>query len=933
MKTSHKFTSILVLLILLFTSVPVSHVHATTITVDTAIDENDHSCVDGDCSLRDAIEVAVANDTIDISSSLSGQTVYLQSTLVVGKNLTINGTNVFEVFTLSGDSDNNGTGDVQIMIINSGVTVVLNRLNFSKGYSTLDGGGIDSQGALTITDSTFEDNFAEQFGGGINISGDLTISDTTFVNNSADGGGGIAAAGYMITITNSTFSNNSATLTYGGGISHAVGTLSITNSTFYENYANLFGGGVYKHNGTLNLNNTILAMSTGGFDCYNDGGILGTTSHNLIWNNASDPNNCGIPFLTGDPLLGPLANNGTDGSFTHGLLTGSPAIDAGDNGVCPSYDQRGQSRIIQEAGSACDIGAYERNTTGLVISTDDPAGGGYCTSTHCSLRRAIGGAPDGDTIHFDPALAGQTIHLASTLILSGSVVSTFNLDASDLTSPVIISGDSNDDGTGDLQPFYIDTGATVTMKNLQITKGYSAGNGGGIYNKGLLTLENTIFSDNLAVAAGGGIYNSAYYQGGWHYGTLNVLDSTFLNNTAKDGGAIHNQGTVNVTGSTFYNNTATGAGGAHGGGIFNDNTASVTNSTFSGNYAVYGSGIYTTSGTLLGTLTATNDTFSGNTAAFGSGIYYNTGTFQLKNSILADGGFSSGDCYSETGNPIKTNINNLIEYQLIAHDCGIPLLAVDPLLAPLANNGGPNQTMRLKPGSPAINAGDDTVCAAAVGSPSFGAGGLDQRGVIRPRGAHCDIGAYELKTGKRTFKSQPKYDGWVLESGEFSKIGGTKNNIGKILQVGDNIADKQFRVILSFGTSGLPDNAVITKVIVKVKKAGVVGTNPINTHNNLVVDIKRNKFFTLPALQANDFQAKPGKFKAGVFSKTLYSGWHRAVLFKGAHAYINKMGRTQLRIRFLLDDNDDNIADILKLFSGNAILANRPQLIVEYYLP
>jgi len=186
-----------------------------------------------------------------------------------------------------------------------------------------------------------------------------------------------------------------------------------------------------------------------------------------------------------------------------------------------------------------------------------------------------------------------------------------------------------------------------------------------------------------------------------------------------------------------------------------------------------------------------------------------------------------------------------------------------------------------------------------------------------------------------TLKSQPKYDGWVLESGEFTNEGGTKNNLGKILLLGDNAADKQYRDILSFGTAAIPDDAVITRVILKVKKAGLVGTNPMTTHNAMVVDVRKNKFYTLPVLQINDFQAKASKYKAGLFPTTLYSGWYRSVLRKGAYDYdyINKMGRTQLRLRFLLDDDDDNLADILKLYSGNAVLANRPKLIVKYYLP
>jgi len=182
-------------------------------------------------------------------------------------------------------------------------------------------------------------------------------------------------------------------------------------------------------------------------------------------------------------------------------------------------------------------------------------------------------------------------------------------------------------------------------------------------------------------------------------------------------------------------------------------------------------------------------------------------------------------------------------------------------------------------------------------------------------------------------KSQAKYDGWVLESSEFSKIGGTKNNLGKVLQVGDDAQDKQYRAILSFGTAGIPDGASIKKAILKVKKAGVVGKNPMTTHKGLVIDIRKGKFYTLPALQINDFQAKPNMLKAGKIPNKLFSGWYKAVLYTGAYDYINQTGRTQLRLRFTLDDNDDNGMDILEFYSGNSILANRPKLIVKYQVP
>ncbi|MCJ7723500.1 MAG: hypothetical protein MUP03_05150, partial [Anaerolineales bacterium] len=76
-------------------------------------------------------------------------------------------------------------------------------------------------------------------------------------------------------------------------------------------------------------------------------------------------------------------------------------------------------------------------------------------------------------------------------------------------------------------------------------------------------------------------------------------------------------------------------------------------------------------------------------------------------------------------------------------------------------------------------------------------------------------------------------------SNETSGIGGTKNNTDTTFVLGDNQQDKQYRAILSFNTSTLPDNAVITKVTLKIRKQGLVGSNPFSTHQGLLVDIRK----------------------------------------------------------------------------------------------
>ena len=132
-----------------------------------------------------------------------------------------------------------------------------------------------------------------------------------------------------------------------------------------------------------------------------------------------------------------------------------------------------------------------------------------------------------------------------------------------------------------------------------------------------------------------------------------------------------------------------------------------------------------------GTLTVTNSTLSGNSAPYGGGIY-NFGTLNLVNTLIANSPFGR-DCGN--GGIINTNDHNLIQ-GTSNNACGLTngvngsLIGVDPLLAPLGDYGGSTWTLALLPGSPAINAGNNSTCQAT-----------DQRGVTRPLsgGGTCDI--------------------------------------------------------------------------------------------------------------------------------------------------------------------------------------------------
>ncbi|MGE0826292.1 MAG: choice-of-anchor Q domain-containing protein [Candidatus Binatia bacterium] len=240
-------------------------------------------------------------------------------------------------------------------------------------------------------------------------------------------------------------------------------------------------------------------------------------------------------------------------------------------------------------------------------------------------------------------------------------------------------------------------------------------------SSGDLTLQDTTVSGGRAPgfsSDGGGIANA---------GSLVLVRSTVSGNEGNIGGGIVNAGSLVLVRSTVSGNDA-----AVGGGIGNQGQGTLTlvNTTVSGNtvhsFAPAG-GIHLNSGVA----TLVNATVSGNDAPFNGGIQIDGGTMALTNTIVA--GNSGGNCYGA----ITDGGHNL---QSDDTSCGATIPVGNANLGPLQNNGGPTETHALLPGSNAIDAGNDTVC----NGPDVN--GVDQRGVARPQGTSCDIGAFELET-------------------------------------------------------------------------------------------------------------------------------------------------------------------------------------------
>ncbi len=345
--------------------------------------------------------------------------------------------------------------------------------------------------------------------------------------------------------------------------------------------------------------------------------------------------------------------------------------------------------LLSGGGTLAHAAIFTANSPADAV--DANPGNGVCADSagNCTVRAAI--------MEANAVVGADTITVpAGTYVLtilggSEDAAATGDLDiTADLTINGAGAGTTIIDGAALDRVLHVLAG-TVTISGVTVQKG-SAADGGGILNAGALTLNSSTVSGNTMAVRGGGIFNA---------GTLALNNST-----------------VSVNASSF-----------EGGGIFNGGTLTLTNSTVSGNSAGNGGGI----SNLGGTLTLTNSTVTGNSGAFGGGIR-NGATATLKNTIVANN--SPADCFGT----ITSLGHNLSSDATCAFAAPGDLNNTSPQLGPLANNGGPTETHALLPGSPAIDAVPPVDCTDSSGNPVA----TDQRGVARPQGTGCEIGAYEV---------------------------------------------------------------------------------------------------------------------------------------------------------------------------------------------
>jgi len=261
----------------------------------------------------------------------------------------------------------------------------------------------------------------------------------------------------------------------------------------------------------------------------------------------------------------------------------------------------------------CSAGAPAIITVNTLADEND----GSCGDGDCSLRDAIQAASPGDTIRFS---------------VSGFIV----LDLGSLTvnKNLTIEGPQTEflgiSADGSSRVLHVDTGATVTLSHLEISDGV-ADQGGGIYNRGKLTVNNCAIGGSYATASGGGVYNAAN-------GVLAVTASVIRDNAAAvNGGGLANWGTLTISGSEIRDN---GTESGHGGGILNQGTLTISHSTIAGNYAVAsGGGISNAAGRAL---TISHSEIRDNGAGVGGGGVHNQGALSIADSEIRDNTAEAG---------------------------------------------------------------------------------------------------------------------------------------------------------------------------------------------------------------------------------------------------------------------------------------------------
>ncbi|GAA5482150.1 right-handed parallel beta-helix repeat-containing protein [Haloferula sargassicola] len=660
----------------------------------------------GTTTLDQALTLTPPGGTIYFDPSVSGATRGLGFGLQISKSVTLDASALDRSPIFTG-----GTPPAFAFRLDPNVTLTLINFTYSGASSALY---LYSGSRLVAVDCHFDDNPQGAIYGFTGAGLDLTrcrfrnngqiawdkgaairmdfdaevfLRDCQFIGNQAIEGAAIHSQLYgYFDVTNCLFAGNgtpnAVAATLGGVMSQPAGTYytRFTNCTFTENFAQQ--GGVYTGSpgaGPLIFRHCTIARNftsegIGAIRVTGDSSQIIQFDHTILARNRNalgrDPGNYEGPPITSlghnledgtavgftqptdlthaDPLLGPLSNYGGSGRIL-APLAGSPAIDAGDPGFAPlelETDGRSLPRILDgddDGRARIDIGACEAGEVIRVESLGDELDG----HPPVCLREALTLGTEGDRILFDRSLNGGTIALAGGAAFGAplGIDEDLTIDATNLPMGIVLSGNDQ------VQVAKIWEDADVSMIGLEITGGFTAGDGGGIEVEGSLLLSQCTVADNEAGGLGGGIYLDG--------GNLRGENLTLAGNTATQaGGALADnpglRSRLSLAFTTLKDNTAgTGTGGMRLG-----------NSEADFRFCYIGNHTGGTGNSNAATLAATTVTDLGgnledrNDVGFGSDSTVNLAAPQQPGPLADNGGFVR-TCAANADTPVTTGFADL----------------------------------------------------------------------------------------------------------------------------------------------------------------------------------------------------------------------------------------------------------------------------------
>ena len=735
---------------------------ATTIQVTTRDDER---TVDGDCSLREAIEAANRNVAIDACPAGSGPSAdTVLFTAIAGQTigLTLGQIEVSDGIVIGGPDarvtiDAGGTGRAFQFYVTVGPRLVsLVNLTVRNGRGTPGGAVLVIGGVETaFTGVTFTNNTSTGPGGALRLAvGTNTLTDCTFIQNSStasgpdDGGGAIYLFGGVLNVLGGVMRENTTAgsggaVYLGGNATLVVGRSSQNRTAFVLNVA-ARGGGAVEHSGTtaqftdtsFNSNRATSGggLSLGGLATALIGGVTflaneARSSGGGLWLPAGGTAVLLNTYFSSNTAFGTGDGQGGGGIFSDGGIVTLTNVDlfANDAEAGGGVFNARAGRLTMTNGSV-STNTARRTGGGIETSAAPGQAGNFVRLTDVTLRMNAAGSASGfgGGLHIAGVGAADIsggAFVANTAVAgggvwksSGGVLAVRGTRFEGNTASGAGGGGVYNEGEG--EPLVL-TGVTL----LRNAASGAEGAGGALYNGagGTVTLADAVVQENTAGAVGGGLWSSPT-------GTLIVGTTTVQNNTAPRGGGVFKQGSggaVEIDRSLLRGNAAsTAGGGLYSAGGF----VTVRNSTVSGNTAGDGGGAFVAAGRLsLLSATVARNVATGT----GGGLRAVGGTVLIGNTVVGDNRVP-GDSTAAGSDCAGLVTGSGVYVMEVTAGCSFTVRSPvrgDARMLPLANNGGPTATHALSPGSPAARAGQTT-------EP------VDQRGFTRT--GTPSVGAYEV---------------------------------------------------------------------------------------------------------------------------------------------------------------------------------------------